>query len=138
MEPLGNLNKGFTVRTTCGLPFDASYACTFMHEFCNYLYQSHFHTQITNSTRGWRLLGLPTLLTAGEREQGGVEIKTQASKSFMHMCVCLITLNFPLIICDLLIYPSIVRKRCYTARTRRHETSYVHAAYEMSTPVVYT
>ena len=56
----------------------------------------------------------------------------------MHMCVCLITLNFPLIICNLLIYPSIVRKRCYTARTRRHETSYVHAAYETSTPVVYT
>ena len=26
----------------------------------------------------------------------------------MHTCVCLITLNFPLIICNLLIYPSIV------------------------------
>ena len=56
----------------------------------------------------------------------------------MHMCVCLITLNLPLIICNLLIYPSIVRKRGYTARTRRHETSYVHAAYDMITPVVYT
>ena len=56
----------------------------------------------------------------------------------MHMCVCLITLNVPLIICNLLIYPSIVRKRCYTAGTRRHEASHVHAAYEMSTPVVYT
>ena len=56
----------------------------------------------------------------------------------MHMCVCLITLNFSLTICNLLIYPSIVCKRCYTARTRRHETSYVHAAYETSTPVVYT
>ena len=54
----------------------------------------------------------------------------------MHMCVCLITLNLPLIICNLLNYPSIVRKRYYTARKRRHETSYVHAAYEMSTPVV--
>ena len=56
----------------------------------------------------------------------------------MHMCVCLITLNVPLIICNLLIYPSIARKPCYTARTWRHETSYVHAAYEMSTPVAYT
>ena len=56
----------------------------------------------------------------------------------MHMCVCLIILNFPRISCNLLIYPSIVRKRCYTARTRIHETSYVHAAYETSTPVVPT
>ena len=56
----------------------------------------------------------------------------------MHMCVCLITLNVPLIICNHLVYPSIKRKLCYTARTRRHETSYVHAAYERSTPVVYT
>ena len=95
--------------------------------------QSHLHTQITNSTRGWPLLGLPTLLTAG-----GVHIETQASKSFMYMCVSLFTLNLPLIICNLLIYPFIVRKRCYTARTRRHETSYVHAAYETGRPVVYT
>ena len=56
----------------------------------------------------------------------------------MHMCVCLITLNLPLIFCNLLIYPSIVRKWCHTTRTQRHETSYVHAAYETSTPVVYT
>ena len=56
----------------------------------------------------------------------------------MHMCVCLIILNFSLIICYLLLYPPIVRKRCYTAPTRRHETRYVHAAYEMSTPVIYT
>ena len=83
-------------------------------------------------------MGLPTLLTAGEREQGEVQIETPGSKSFMHMCVCLITLNFALIICNLLIYPSIVRKRCYTARTRRHETSYVHAAYETNILVVYT
>ena len=43
---------------------------------------------ITDSTRGWPHLGLPTLLTAGEREQGGVQIETQARKSFMHQCVC--------------------------------------------------
>ena len=56
----------------------------------------------------------------------------------MHMCLCLIALTILLIICNLLIYFSIVRKRCYTARTRRHETSYVHAAYHMTTPVVST
>ena len=67
-----------------------------------------------------------------------MQIDTQASKTFMHMCVCLITLNLPLIICNLLIYPSIVCKRCYTTGTRRHETSYAHAAYKTSTPVVYT
>ena len=41
VEPLGNLNKGYTVRTPRGLPFDASYACTGMHSFsiscCFYL-----------------------------------------------------------------------------------------------------
>ena len=126
------------MRITHGLSFNVSYECPSTHEFCNHLYQSHFHTQITNSTRGWPLLGLPTSLTAGGREQGGVEIETQASKSFMHMCVCLITLNFPSLICNLPIYPSIVRKRCYTARTRRHETSYVHAAYQTGTPAVDT
>ena len=33
VEPLGNLNKGYTVRTSRALPFDASYACTGMHNF---------------------------------------------------------------------------------------------------------
>ena len=56
----------------------------------------------------------------------------------MHSCICSNHPISPLIICNLLIYPSMVRKRCYTVRTRRHETSYVHAAYETSTPVVYT
>ena len=56
----------------------------------------------------------------------------------MHMCVCLITLNLPLIICSLLIFPSIVCQRCYKTRSRRHETSNVHAAYERSRSVVYT
>ena len=31
VEPLGNLNKSYTVRTPRGLPFNASYACTSMH-----------------------------------------------------------------------------------------------------------
>ena len=35
VEPLGNLNKGCTVRNTRGLPFHAPYACTGMHKFSN-------------------------------------------------------------------------------------------------------
>ena len=83
-----------------------------MHEFSNNLVQSYFfltiHPTIRNSTRGWPHLGLPTLLTAGERSKGKGKSETQAGKTFVHMCVCLITLNLPLIIRNLLIYPSII------------------------------
>ena len=83
-----------------------------MHESRTYLFQSYFfltiNPTITNSTKGWPHLGLPTLLTARERRKGKEKNETQAGKTFMHMCVCLITLNLPLIICNLLIYPSIV------------------------------
>ena len=41
-------------------------------------------------------------------KQGEGKSETQARDDAMHMCVCLITLNLPLIICNLLIYPSIV------------------------------
>ena len=34
--------------------------------------------------------------------------------------------------------PSVLIQRCYKARSRRHETSNVYAAYEKSIPVVYT
>ena len=37
-ESLGNLNKSCTVRNTCGLPFNASYACTGMHRFSSSTY----------------------------------------------------------------------------------------------------
>ena len=56
---------------------------------------------ITNSTRGWPRLGLPTLLTAGEREQVGTWNEAQAKNIAMHLCVCLITLILPPIICNL-------------------------------------
>ena len=68
--------------------------------------------------------GLTYLTQRGKAKASVEETKHDA----MHMFVCLITLNVPLIICDLLIYPSIVRKRCYTARTRRPERNYVLAA----------
>ena len=38
VEPLGNVNKFRAVRTSLGLPFSASYACTGMHEFGNLLF----------------------------------------------------------------------------------------------------
>ena len=37
-EPQGGLNKGHTERTSPGLPFHASYACTSMHEFAIFLF----------------------------------------------------------------------------------------------------
>ena len=55
---------------------------------------------ITNSTRGWPHLGLPTLLTAGERSKV-TEKRETSENDAMHMCVCLITLDIPLIICNL-------------------------------------
>ena len=43
---------------------------------------------ITDSTRGWPLLGLGTLPTAGERKQVGVLKDTEASQSvYARMCM---------------------------------------------------
>ena len=76
-----------------------------MHEFVNNLCQSRFVLPILptirNSTRVWCHLGLPTLLTAGEREQGGVQIETEACKSKKkhanHLCIGV----YVLLICNL-------------------------------------
>ena len=38
VEPLGTLNKGFTVRNTLGLPFNASSECMSMHGSPNWLF----------------------------------------------------------------------------------------------------
>ena len=74
------------MRTTRGLPFNASYACTFMQEFCDYLFQSFFflpiNPTITNSTRGWPLLGLPT---AGEQSKGKEKAKHKRAN---RLCIC--------------------------------------------------
>ena len=67
MEPLGNLNKSFTVRNTRGLPFDAPYACTGMHNFsissCSCLILLNITNQSVTQPEGELVLGLPTLLT---------------------------------------------------------------------------
>ena len=80
------------MRNTCGLPFNAPYACTGMHQSCNrvfepFLFQQSIPLLITNSTRGWPLLGLLTLPTAGEREKVSEENETQAKQAFMHACL---------------------------------------------------
>ena len=56
----------------------------------------------------------------------------------MHMCVCLITLDLPLIICNLSSLSLSHLLALLQGTLRGHETSNVHAAYETSTPVVYT
>ena len=67
MEPLGNLNKSCTVRTSRGLPFNASYACTDGHRVPNFSYSCLILHKLTNKSvtqpGGELLLGLPTLLT---------------------------------------------------------------------------
>ena len=67
MELLGSLNKSFTVRNTRGLPFDAPYACTGMHNFSHssfsYLILPNITNQSVTQPGGELLLGLPTLLT---------------------------------------------------------------------------
>ena len=42
MEPLGNLNKGFTVRNTRSLPFNVSCECTGKHKGFNFSLLSPF------------------------------------------------------------------------------------------------
>ena len=67
MEPLDNLNKTYTVRTSRGLPFNASYACTNMHRVPNFSLSCLILHNLTNQSvtqpGGELLLGLPTLLT---------------------------------------------------------------------------
>ena len=67
MESLGKLNKSCTVRNSCGLPFNASYACTGMHRFTSSTYSHQIEPTTTNHSvtqlGGELLLGLPTLLT---------------------------------------------------------------------------
>ena len=52
--------------------------------------------------------GLTYLTHRWRVKQGEAKSEIQARDDAMHMCVCLITLNLPLIIYNLLIYPSIV------------------------------
>ena len=68
MEPLGNLNKSYNVRTSRGLPFNASYACTNMHRVPNFSFSCLILQNLINQSvtqpGGELLLGSPTLLTS--------------------------------------------------------------------------
>ena len=82
------------MRISRGLPLNAcvnARACTSVLSTCGnlFLFLLILPT-ITNSTKGWPRLGLPTLLTAGEREQ----VRSEAKNDVMRSCVCLITLNY--------------------------------------------
>ena len=67
MEPLGSLNKSCTVRTSRGLPINASYACADMHRVPNFSFSYLIILNITNQSvtlpGGELPPGLPTLLT---------------------------------------------------------------------------
>ena len=91
VEPLGNLKKGFTVRNTRGLPFNASYACTVMHEGSDHSFQSLLSYQSTPQSRippggGPSWAYLPYLPLESKAREGKNE--TQAKHAFMHACVC--------------------------------------------------
>ena len=64
---LVGLNKSFIVRNTRGLPFDAPYACTGMHNFSHssfsYLILPNINNHSVTQPGGELLLGLATLLT---------------------------------------------------------------------------
>ena len=98
VEPLGSLNKYYTARTSCGLPFNAPYARTGMHEvgdlpFLTILSQS-IHTPLCSQSltqpgggRSWAY-SPSTLPNAREREEMREETETQAKQTSMHSCVC--------------------------------------------------
>ena len=111
MEPLGNLNKGCTVRTTRGLPFNACVIARACTSFLTTLSNLFFPTNPTHDPeldQGVAPPGLTYLTYRWRVKQGEGKSETQARHDAVHMCVCLITLSLPLIICNLLIYPSIV------------------------------
>ena len=95
------------MRTPRGLTFNASYACTGMHEstsglflISNSISNNAYHTVITttNSTRGFSLSGLTHLGYRWRREASEVEDKKQAEQAMMHVCVCSNQASPPLII----------------------------------------
>ena len=76
-----------------------------MHKFATNLWQSLsfflIFPTITNSTRGWPPTGLTYLTYRWRVKQGEEKNEAQAKNVAMHLCVCLITLILPLIICNL-------------------------------------
>ena len=95
-EPLGNPNKGHTVRTPRGLPFDASYACTSMHEFGSPLFLTN-PSQSNHTQRVRQLLTQPgdgpswaysPYLPLERESKWGCGTRHKRSKAPMHACVC--------------------------------------------------
>ena len=74
------------MRTTCGLRFNAcvnARACTSIHQQPGLIFLFlPIYSTITNSTRGWPLLGLLTLPTAGEQSIGREKAKHKRPNRF--------------------------------------------------------
>ena len=91
VEPLGTLNKGFTVRNTLGLPLNASYACRVMQGVSNHTDQWLFflliHTSITKLYQGVAPPGLTYLTYPWKAKQG--EKKRNTSKASVYARVCM-------------------------------------------------
>ena len=91
---MGNLTKGFTVRNTRGLPFNASYACMVMHEAPNHPYQSLFSDQSTPHSQtppGGRSSWAYQPYLPPERKQGKDKMEHKQSKRLCTRVYVLIT-----------------------------------------------
>ena len=90
------------------------------------LHQGMAPPELTYLTYCWRV------------KQGEEKNEVQAKNVAMHLCVCLITLILPLIICNLSNLSLYRVLSCYQASKRRHMANAVRRANRMSTPAVYT
>ena len=120
MEPLGNLNKGFTVRTTRGLPFDAPCEGTSMQEVSNrLLLPQSIPRSRTLPGGGPSWAYLPYLPLESETKEK--ENRSQARQAFMHACVCSNHPMSTLIIlqsCNLSLYSMFALLHCALTMTR--------------------
>ena len=131
------------MRTTRGLPFNASYASTVMHEVLNHLCQSLFF--LTNLYHNHELYqgvappGLTYLTYRWTAKQGEGESETQARQAFMHSCVCSNHPMTPLIICNLFnlaLYRLLAL--LHGSYTETRDKKCVCCIRSEDTPVVYT
>ena len=91
VEPLGNLNKFLPCAQRVAHPLMhhmRAQVCT--RTAISYFHLSSFstiHFSITNSTRGWPLLGLLTLPTARERSKWRRKRKTSEAPVYARVCM---------------------------------------------------
>ena len=124
LEPLDNLNKCSILRTSRGLPFDASYACTGMHQFGDQLSLTisflsvHTHHNL-ELNQGVAPPGLPHLTYRWRTKQVRERTNQQQSNGFCACVYVLLSQSHLQSLCNLLICPSTLCLRCTTANTRQ-------------------